>query len=505
MESKQKETSEAYLNFEEVSEYVQHYLKEGLELIEQENYLEAIDQLKEGEDLLEALTTQGGPMNPDFILATLHNTALAYQRSGNLDECSLYLDGCAYNAKHKKVMTSEDSETKVLGKTIGERLRRERYMARTQIQLCAVLSQLNKHEAALGHAKLAARLSHSLVNYAHNACEDHIERLKKGRTKKASAHPQFSQLSESVNKALPVLEYLVVRSSGSRPKRTQSGKLPKLDMRSVLGVQHYHDRIYDFNIGDLINMEPLTLMQMKSPWGLLAELTKDSMFEKICLLVVSYFCVGIEVKFICQEQESPLKLKEGKNWVKRAYNIAKALLPPETPLLSHISQSLQRNFKSTTPKRTSVRKPVLDTSKVSKSPIRETPLRKFPSRLRASSSRPKKKAIKKTKESVSSKKLKSSQKLNPKLQLKESKPEEQPKASKTTYEFSNVLTPKEPVYSSSSEDSFDPDYVREHFVISSNALYGIESSESEEEVKKSQLIEAESNETRAGSSTGGKN
>ena len=513
------------------------YLKEGLNYLEVENYTEAINLFKESEDLLEKITTQGGVVDQDLVLLTLHNTAAAFQQAGNLQDCVSYLDGCAYNLKNKKIPISHLGETKIFGKAAGEKLRRDKYHAEIQIQLCAVMSQLKKHEKALAHAKTAARLTYSIINETFQVCTSMLQRqkkygsyekLKKQKKTKFINQKQFEQLNDLMNKNLYLLEYLVI-ATGNKIQRANSGKLPKIDMRNVLGVQNQDHWIYHFSVGDIINMKPLTHYSLKKPHGILAEITNDSIFEKICLLITSYFCIGIEIKFLSEQKESPNQLKESKNWVLKAYELAKTLLPKETPIVTHIKESLQRNFKMIDTKNISsnLQKPKADVSltKRTKSPFRETPGRKIQLKPRASSARPKrvqrkpsfkfsklvpiqKNPLSKGRLKVfSTKEEKDSQKFQSKKFENDENKElldiqtEGPEKSK----LNDLLSPK-PIledYRFSSDESFDPDYVRENFVISSKALYGDQSYESEEEDEHKPKLPTTQN--RICSSTGGKN
>ena len=218
------------------------------------------------------------------------------------------------------------------------------------------MSQLNKHEAAQYHARKAAKYADSLLFETFKVCTEHLKRHKKllnsGRLKskalerpqyKLMESPHYQQFHEAVSKNYSMLESLVQRL-GPR-KVAPTSKPPKLDVRSVLGVQHYNEWIYSYNIGDLMIIEPLEMADLKSNFGLATELTRDLMFEKVCLVAVSYFCIATEIRFLCSQQgANAAKEREGEAWHGKACVIVKDFLPLESPLANHVKQSFTRNY-----------------------------------------------------------------------------------------------------------------------------------------------------------------
>jgi hypothetical protein len=64
----------------EVPKLLQDNTESALDCIEKEDYEGSLKVLSNIEKLLEVVTTQGGYADPDYILATIHNTALCYQK-----------------------------------------------------------------------------------------------------------------------------------------------------------------------------------------------------------------------------------------------------------------------------------------------------------------------------------------------------------------------------------------------------------------------------------------
>ncbi|CAG9310536.1 unnamed protein product [Blepharisma stoltei] len=331
------------------------YSSAAIYFIEKEEFENALNALSQSEELLEAITTQGGFVDPDFILLTIHNSALCFQKLGLLDDCASYLDGCLYNIKSKFLVTTDKNKSN----TLANKLKKAKYECRAHIQLCAVLSQLNKHEAALNHAKLAVKKSHAIINDCLNACIDHLQRHRKiissSRFRsRVLEHPQYKlfesphykNFHDSVIKSLPILEFLDEKLKEKNTGKKNSSKPPKIELRNVLGVHHHNDWIYTYNIEDVMNLHKITLFDLKSNYGIQSELTRDLMFDKIFLLMVSHFCLATEIRFLAGVEKSQFKGKEGKNWHKKAIDLARHFIPHECPLYNHIKASFEKNYKN---------------------------------------------------------------------------------------------------------------------------------------------------------------
>jgi hypothetical protein len=74
------------------------------------------------------------------------------------------------------------------------------------------------------------------------------------------------------------------------------------------------------------------------------ELNKDSMLEKIILFVVSYFCVGTELRFLSsKEAETGVSKKDSEMWQAKSLHIAGFFLPEDCPLVTHIINNYKKN------------------------------------------------------------------------------------------------------------------------------------------------------------------
>ena len=73
----------------------------------------------------------------------------------------------------------------------------------------------------------------------------------------------------------------------------------------MLGLQSSDDWIFNLNIGNVMLLSPLTFDDLQLSFLLdnvskrcVQELSKDMLLEKVVLAVVSYFCVGTEIRFL---------------------------------------------------------------------------------------------------------------------------------------------------------------------------------------------------------------
>ena len=64
----------------EVPAYLDEFVETALTHMEKEDFEAALSYLSKSEELLEAVAMQGGAIDPDYILLTLHNTACCHQR-----------------------------------------------------------------------------------------------------------------------------------------------------------------------------------------------------------------------------------------------------------------------------------------------------------------------------------------------------------------------------------------------------------------------------------------
>jgi hypothetical protein len=119
-------------------------------------------------------------------------------------------------------------------------------------------------------------------------------------------------------------------------------------MKTVLGYLNQSEWLYLLNIGNIMQITPLTVHDMYSSLGVEVELTRDSILEKISFLAVSYFCISTELRFLVQIKDDPsidpaMKKRESEFWHGKALEVSCSFLPSECPLVTHILTSYQKH------------------------------------------------------------------------------------------------------------------------------------------------------------------
>ena len=89
-------------------------------------------------------------------------------------------------------------------------------------------------------------------------------------------------------------------------KKEGSGeKTQNINMRVLLGYLNQSEWMYLLNIGNIMQITPLTIHDLLSTPGIEIELARDSVIEKISFLAVSYFCVSTELRFLVNLKDNP--------------------------------------------------------------------------------------------------------------------------------------------------------------------------------------------------------
>ena len=255
------------------------------------------------------------------------------------EECTSYLEACILNMK-KARKKPRDSQAKV---SIAERMKRQKYICKVHIQMCALLSQLGQHETAFSQGKSAIKLCEQFMNETLMMCTDHLSKHRHRslkNNKKILEKPSYVKFHDLVTKSLPIIEYILAKLSH---KRIRNQKIPKLDMRSALGVQKHNDWIFSYNIGDMMIIQPMSMNDFKCSSTVLSEIGRDQMLEKILMAAISHFCIATEIRLIATNN-SKVQANDAKSWHKKALEIAQPFLPSSSPLLLHITNSYIRNY-----------------------------------------------------------------------------------------------------------------------------------------------------------------
>ena len=119
-------------------------------------------------------------------------------------------------------------------------------------------------------------------------------------------------------------------------------------MRVLLGYLNQSEWMYLLNIGNIMQITPLTIHDLINTPGIQIELARDQVIEKISFLSVSYFCVSTELRFLVNLKDNPnvdpVQIKsESEYWHGKALELSCTFLPSESPLCSHILSSYNKH------------------------------------------------------------------------------------------------------------------------------------------------------------------
>ncbi len=337
-------------------------VENAVNAIYNDSFEKATAMLRKGRQLLDQLCVGSCNKSATMSLIISHNLALCYQKAGQLAECGACLKQCLTQVK--KMVTPNDSpETK---------FKHLKYLSKLHMQYCAILSQQNRHNEALDHAKYGIRYSHEMITQTMHVAEGYAavpsdyssvhNDVPSRKPKNASFGTDCSALLSRplgepaeltelfAKKLLPVLRELVSRfvSEDSRsgdPDEKKRTAGPGLDVRNLFGYMQSSDWIANLNIGNIMQVSPVTLQDLVATYDVDIELTRETLLEKVALLSVAYFCVSTEKRFLAQEPASRNSsfAKQSEFWHAKALEIACCFLPAECPLVNHIFSSYQKH------------------------------------------------------------------------------------------------------------------------------------------------------------------
>jgi hypothetical protein len=74
-----------------------------------------------------------------------------------------------------------------------------------------------------------------------------------------------------------------------------------------------------------------------NPQFVTEEIAKDSMLYKALYVIVAYFCIGTELRFLAVLNPTLYSLKDSEIWHAKAIHVASYFLPNDCPLIQHIT------------------------------------------------------------------------------------------------------------------------------------------------------------------------
>lgn len=306
----------------------------ALHFLNKQDYTEALKHLSQNEGVLEEVIAQEYKADPDFVLVTLHNLACCYQGLEKVENSAAYLEACLYNLEGRERAKGREMKQNCMWKGV-------KYECRAKIQLCALFSQIDRHEAALIHAQAGMKLSQNLLLDVYSLCQNHLIKHHKLASESLKHTVDYKHNHSLVKAAYPLLAFLENCISARQYSPTK--EVRKLETRSALGVQRYSNWIYSVDMTEIMRIKPITLLEVKQELDSYSELAKNSLVDKVCLLIAALFCVATELRMLYGEEDRRVMIKAQACHYK-ALQLAKAVLPVESPLLEHLAISYQKHF-----------------------------------------------------------------------------------------------------------------------------------------------------------------
>ena len=332
-----------------------------------------------------------------LIIIILHNLACCYQKLKDYDNCIMYLDGVIYHfdkelEKKHQIKINEDYLYHNINKDqsnyslLGDLILELRFSAKFHLQMCAVLSQANRHIEALKHAKLAGLI-----------CEDNliktyylfiqmklknifsIENNNNNNNKNDSGGKEDEEEENDLNNTekmkltQKIVNDLYNRIINIRKHYFLNGKEKKNDKENNLFFESYlkyrkneiheyqknitllnnirnvfgseikkNDWIQLLNIGNIMYLSPLNDEDLDLESDPKYELLRDAILEKVVMLTVSYFCIAMEMKQLSPEQNN--KKINGEFFHYLAVFFSDLYLPVSCPIVKHYINSYYKYY-----------------------------------------------------------------------------------------------------------------------------------------------------------------
>jgi hypothetical protein len=84
---------------------------------------------------------------------------------------------------------------------------------------------------------------------------------------------------------------------------TDSLDFKQVNMKVLLGYLNQTEWLHLLNIGNIMQITPLTIHDLYQEQQIDVEFSRDSMLEKISFLTISFFCVSTELRFLVNSKD----------------------------------------------------------------------------------------------------------------------------------------------------------------------------------------------------------
>lgn len=145
--------------------------------------------------------------------------------------------------------------------------------------------------------------------------------------------PHYKSYHKLVNQAMPFLQYF------HNKYHSTSSKSSKLNLKS----SHLHfysddDELLSSTLDEITELKPLNPSFISTSLGIYTEISKESLLQKIFLIVASMYNISTELKYLADDKQ------KAKIWHKKTIQSADDLLPQHCMILKQIKESYIREY-----------------------------------------------------------------------------------------------------------------------------------------------------------------
>ncbi|CAG9322116.1 unnamed protein product [Blepharisma stoltei] len=299
--------------------------------IEAENFFSALNELAKCEEIIHEFSTQGITPDPEYAMATLYNMAYCYFKVGCVDKAISYLEACLCPREHP--VWNRLSEEEIMGY-----IKKSKYMCQINLQAAALYCQMGNHEDSLNKNQDAVFIANSLVEATAKVYKFHICAYQYKKSKEYS-EKQIA-LYSLAQRSIPTLKILL--------EFIKNGKLPDCDspsIKTLLGIKNVPDWVNNFTVGNILDLKPMNVDNLKRRGKLHNEFSKDALFSKISFVCLSLYNTAIEIRHLRMNTSVSSDLNACADlFMQRAYKLSSLFFPTNSAFGNYINNgSLRRS------------------------------------------------------------------------------------------------------------------------------------------------------------------
>jgi hypothetical protein len=117
-------------------------------------------------------------------------------------------------------------------------------------------------------------------------------------------------LERTAYRVYPIIKDICAKMVSSKPSKSQddhestdSLDFKQVNMKVLLGYLNQSEWLHLLNIGNIMQITPLTIHDLYQEQQIDVEFSRDSMLEKISFLTISFFCVSTELRFLVNSKD----------------------------------------------------------------------------------------------------------------------------------------------------------------------------------------------------------